>query len=880
MAIRKNGRLFWPSVESLESRLAPVVGANAVPPAVLPGDGYEAVVKLTTPTPTTASGSLFRTGQGWGFGHHILTVAHNAGQAQDVTFELARGGNAIQIRIRVPAGNPFQVPHPNYNPSLPTDSPNDIAIYRLTDQEPGFEQADRLLVAPFGAQPFELYKGTNEVGQTFALVGYGLTGTGTAGAGPGTVGTKRSGSNRFDADGSIYRSEVQRVVFGGAGNFTVSFSGVASGNIPGANATAAQFLAALQNIPALAGNVAVQAVAGSPGHWWLTFINGLANTNVSQMASNVVGVAISTVLDGDLPGVADATLLAFDFDNNSALNDALGVLYGIKNLGLGANESLTSFGDSGGPALINNRIAGIQQSSGTLNFPPTVPPQSIPDWDSVPHNHTFGEVGLVTRVSSHLASFINPTVNPGGKYHLVLDMAQQVLGNDNITESITITARRSGGNLQLIVTGPSGQYSGTYFSGPAANIASLTIRGSDDHETIKIKGDLGVGPIRIMGRDGNDTIHGGPKADLLFGEAGNDVVEGGDGDDTIIGGEGSDTLKGESDHDRLIGDGIDMSAFDTSGTIDLLPGGEADVLIGGKGRDTLNGQGGNDKAYGDLKDQFDSGGGKDSIDGGEGEDTIFGGAGDDDLRGGEGDHPDIIAGNDGNDRIDGGKGPDKLYGDFADSLRRGGTDQILGQLGNDTIRGGHKRDIIEGGRGSDILYGDDGAAIGIGYDLVYGDDKDNTSLGEDDTIYGGPGGDTVYGGPASDIIIGDHPFISLYYNDMLYGGPGDDFIDGTKGNDFLNGEDDNDTLHGGEGSDSISGDQGNDDLYDSLSGRDTLFGGAGDDYIKAHRGRDVLDGGSDYDTLDAKDDEGGDVLKNWEGADYDLDSKGKPIDEI
>src|SRR5205814_2296624 len=47
---------------------------------------------------------------------------------------------------------------------------------------------------------------------------------------------------------------------------------------------------------------------------------------------------------------------------------------------------------------------------------------------------------------------------------------------------------------------------GTYYSAPAANIRSLTIRGGYDNETIQILGNLGVGPITIDGRGGTNTI--------------------------------------------------------------------------------------------------------------------------------------------------------------------------------------------------------------------------------------------------------------------------------------------------------------------------------------------------------------------------------------
>lgn len=56
-----------------------------------------------------------------------------------------------------------------------------------------------------------------------------------------------------------------------------------------------------------------------------------------------------------LPG----SQLIIDFDNGSSANDALGVLMGINDTGRGAEEGLIAPGDSGGPAYIADKVAGI-----------------------------------------------------------------------------------------------------------------------------------------------------------------------------------------------------------------------------------------------------------------------------------------------------------------------------------------------------------------------------------------------------------------------------------------------------------------------------------------------------------------------------------------
>ncbi len=75
--------------------------------------------------------------------------------------------------------------HPNYNPgALGTDAANDIAIMVL----------DRPVT---GVTPYEIFRGTPEVGQTLTLVGFGGGGTGNSGH-TGDFGTKREGTTPID----------------------------------------------------------------------------------------------------------------------------------------------------------------------------------------------------------------------------------------------------------------------------------------------------------------------------------------------------------------------------------------------------------------------------------------------------------------------------------------------------------------------------------------------------------------------------------------------------------------------------------------------------------------------------------------------------------
>ena len=88
------------------------------------------------------------------------------------------------------------------------------------------------------------------------------------------------------------------------------------------------------------------------------------------------------------PTIPDNTQLFYDFDNGSAANDAFGQEHNLNDTGLGNNEVNTATGDSGGPAFIGDRIAGVTSYGLT----------SSADVDSTT-NSSFGEYSADTRVS-------------------------------------------------------------------------------------------------------------------------------------------------------------------------------------------------------------------------------------------------------------------------------------------------------------------------------------------------------------------------------------------------------------------------------------------------------------------------------------------------
>ncbi|MBF60026.1 MAG: sodium:calcium exchanger [Halomonas sp.] len=87
--------------------------------------------------------------------------------------------------------------------------------------------------------------------------------------------------------------------------------------------------------------------------------------------------------------------LITDFDNGSSANDALGVLMGLDNTGRGAAEGMIAPGDSGGPAFIGNKVAGITTYSASLSRNGQTPDVN----DQL--DSSFGEIAGFQRVSHY-----------------------------------------------------------------------------------------------------------------------------------------------------------------------------------------------------------------------------------------------------------------------------------------------------------------------------------------------------------------------------------------------------------------------------------------------------------------------------------------------
>ena len=90
--------------------------------------------------------------------------------------------------------------------------------------------------------------------------------------------------------------------------------------------------------------------------------------------------------------LAGSQLIA-DFDNGTFANDALGRLINQYDTGLSLNEGLISSGDSGGPAFLNGKVAGVASYTASLSQGTIAP-----DIDMLT-NSSYGEISAWQRVS-------------------------------------------------------------------------------------------------------------------------------------------------------------------------------------------------------------------------------------------------------------------------------------------------------------------------------------------------------------------------------------------------------------------------------------------------------------------------------------------------
>jgi hypothetical protein len=139
------------------------------------GEGYDGVVRVVV-------GNMYGTGVLLFDGSAVLTAAHlfdgSSGTA-NVIFETRNGVQTIASRQ--------VVIHPDYNNLI---NNSDLALVWLSKD------------APVSAERFGIYRSSNEVGQTFTMLGYGIPGSGSTGTLSNftEVPVRVKANNQFDSD--------------------------------------------------------------------------------------------------------------------------------------------------------------------------------------------------------------------------------------------------------------------------------------------------------------------------------------------------------------------------------------------------------------------------------------------------------------------------------------------------------------------------------------------------------------------------------------------------------------------------------------------------------------------------------------------------------
>lgn len=136
---------------------------------------------------------------------------------------------------------------------------------------------------------------------------------------------------------------------------------------------------------------------GRPGTGGAGVLPSYSGDPIRQKASNVFDADMSELKTQLGSGMGWTPLtgsqMAADFDDGTAARDALGQFLNLKETGLGQSEGLITTGDSGGPAFIQGRVAGIASYSASLSQG-----DAKPDADGLV-NSTFGEIAAWQRVS-------------------------------------------------------------------------------------------------------------------------------------------------------------------------------------------------------------------------------------------------------------------------------------------------------------------------------------------------------------------------------------------------------------------------------------------------------------------------------------------------
>ncbi|MDQ3963550.1 MAG: hypothetical protein M3277_06520 [Actinomycetota bacterium] len=348
-----------------------------------------------------------------------------------------------------------------------------------------------------------------------------------------------------------------------------------------------------------------------------------------------------------------------------------------------------------------------------------------------------------------------------------------------------------------------------------------------------------LGPTGLAGTFGDDTMNGGPNADLMYGQEGNDTMYGAEDFDRMFGNLGGDFMYGQDGPDYMLGDSGTISESAAAEGPAIWPGGapNRDVVLG-LGSDT---------------DETPNHGGIDTMDGGTADDHMWGGAANDIMSGGFDD-----------DYMEGNNGQDRMFG--ASTTADDGIEQASDGL-DDLFDG--EDDMIGGSSAANPLTATPAGADDEGETEMFGNGQEDVMTGDNANItrLTNEAGtewaidivtlgiardvellDTEKTGPALLPVSGDDTMFGNDERDRMYGEAGNDCEKGNNDEDYVEGNQDTDVLEGNDGQDDLIGGSalaGQPDDVDLLYGGDDADIGMGDNAIVTRLvGQDPVTGNS------------------------------------
>ncbi|WP_169977924.1 trypsin-like serine protease [Tautonia rosea] len=681
---------FFTSLERLEDRVTPVIGAIGVPPQVLPGSGFDGIANLGGCT-----GSLLPTGR------HILTAAHCVDDDGDgvadstnytVTFNMP--GDRV-IRMNVPQAN--VIVHPMWGGGDNISDGFDVAVMILPNYAPvgaerfsiadpkdgtvGANPAANSFVDSSGMITANDVRNTNDilirfldgpnaglartvsnlddttqvitvnsafpnvpnVGDTFEyifrgsqLIGYGNTGTGTEGQQTGTAGIKRVGYNQLESTddlsggdgGSMFQNGIIGALFQEPPDgFDTSEAALGQGDSGGP-------LLVGRSIIGIASYGRGGADFDSSDFWAYApqFTTGFIDPILTQAGPLTLDMDDQ---DDGQNGVPDLISVVVDntdnditiFVNGRSLGSVdLAEVTELRLIGSNDDDAFIIEGDLDLPVFVDGR-----RGNDELRIR-----RSGRDDDLVyrPGSNTGdGEIDVDT--GSIVSTITFEDLEP----LLVSNVASFML---KTTDRTVLTVSHAGPDRNIVTGTHDGGVafeSVTFFDVDEFIIETDDVFSENDEFTVLtplVAEDLDTFTIRSFG--GNDTLTIGTNFRLPFSG----------GSFTFDAGTGSgDLIKATGDSDLILSDtslvSVDSATGDSQGTL-LLSGVEEAILTGGMLANVINAAG----FSGSLV--LNGGDGNDVLTGGSGQNSVYGNAGSDTLISVSGSG--LYEGGEGNDHLD------------------------------------------------------------------------------------------------------------------------------------------------------------------------------------------------------------------------------------